>query len=271
MRVINVVGARPNFMKIAPLIAEMKKFPDTFRPILVHTGQHYDKNMSKTFFEDLELPEPDIYLGVGSGSHSEQTAKIMVEFEKILLKEQPDLVVVVGDVNSTLACALVAAKLHIPVAHIEAGLRSFDHGMPEEINRLLTDAVSDYLFITEKDAEENLLKEGKSKEQIFFVGNVMIDTLLKNKVKAETSGILSQLGLEPKKYALLTLHRPENVDQKDKLENILSALKEVAKYIRIVFPIRPRTKKVIESLGASYSVRRTHSAVRKTHNAMRKR
>jgi len=254
VKIINVVGARPNFMKMAPLIEEMRKYPD-LETILVHTGQHYDENMSKLFFEDLQLPKPDIYLGVGSASHIQQIAQIMVRFEKVLLKESPDLVVVVGDVNSTVACALTAVKLHIPVAHVEAGLRSFDRTMPEEINRVLTDAISDYLFITEPSAERNLLREGISKEKIHFVGNVMIDTLLRHIEKARKSQIIFRLGLNKLQerseigdivpYALLTLHRPSNVDNKEIFVEILKALDEIRRYIRIVFPTHPRTKKKI--------------------------
>lgn len=249
IKVINVVGARPNFMKIAPIINAMKKYSHIIEGLLVHTGQHYDENMSKLFIRDLELPEPDIYLGVGSGSHAEQTAKIIVEFEKIILHKNPDLVLVVGDVNSTIACALVASKLNIPVAHVEAGLRSFDRRMPEEINRILTDAISEYLFITEKSAQINLLNEGKSKERIFFVGNVMVDTLLRNKNKADSSKILSELNLKTREYSLLTLHRPENVDTKQNLEKIILALEEVEKHIQIVFPVHPRTQKKLQEFG----------------------
>src|SRR5215472_1119061 len=183
MKILNVVGARPNFMKIAPIVEEMKKAPD-LNGVLVHTGQHYDDGMSDVFFRDLGIPIPDVYLGVGSGSHAKQTARIMVEFEKVCLAEKPDLVVVVGDVNSTMACAIVAAKLLIPVAHVEAGLRSFDRTMPEEINRLVTDALSDLLFTTSRDADENLKREGVDPKKIHFVGNVMIDTLLKQRQKA---------------------------------------------------------------------------------------
>jgi len=177
VKIIHVVGARPNFMKVAPIMREMSKYPQKFDQLLIHTGQHYDDEMSKIFFKDLELPKPDIYLEVGSGTHAEQTGKIMIEFERVCFKEKPDLVVVVGDVNSTIACALVAAKLCIPIAHIEAGLRSFDRTMPEEINRILTDQISDYLFTTCEDANNNLIKEGILEDKIFFVGNVMIDTL----------------------------------------------------------------------------------------------
>src|SRR6185369_10344915 len=215
MKILNVVGARPNFMKIAPIVEEMQKAPD-LHGILIHTGQHYSEGMSDVFFRDLGIPVPDVYLGVGSGSHAEQTARIMVEFEKVCLQERPGLVLVVGDVNSTMACSIVAAKLHIPVAHVEAGLRSFDRSMPEEINRLVTDSLSSMLFTTSRDADENLRWEGVAQEKIFFVGNVMIDTLLKQRQKAEA------LQLEmPKQYALLTLHRPSNVDDKNVLGPIL--------------------------------------------------
>lgn len=254
MKIINVVGARPNFMKIAPIMDEMKKHSKII-PVLVHTGQHYDREMSKLFFDDLKLPPPDIYLGVGSASHAEQTAKIMVEFEKVLLEQKPDLVVVVGDVNSTIACALTAVKLLIPVAHVEAGLRSHDRTMPEEINRILTDAISDYLFTTSRDADDNLIKEGIPKEKIYFVGNVMIDTLLKQIEKASASDILGRLGLEPKSYAVLTLHRPNNVDKREVFKSIIGALEEVQKKIKIVFPIHPRTRKKIEEFGLSGKIK----------------
>src|SRR3989454_7105822 len=184
MKVLNVVGARPNFMKIAPIVEQMKEMAD-LTGILVHTGQHYDEGMSDVFFRDLGIPVPDVHLGVGSGSHAEQTARIMVEFEKVCLKEKPGLVLVVGDVNSTMACAIVAAKLLIPVAHVEAGLRSFDRTMPEEVNRLVTDAIADLLFTTSRDADENLRREGVDAAKIHFVGNVMIDTLLKHRQKAD--------------------------------------------------------------------------------------
>jgi len=248
MKIINVVGARPNFMKIAPLIEEMRKNPK-IEALLVHTGQHYDKEMSELFFDDLEIPRPDIYLGIGSASHTEQTAKIMIGFEKVLLKENPDLVLVVGDVNSTIACSLTAAKMGIKIAHVEAGLRSFDRGMPEEINRVLTDQIADFLFTTERDANDNLLREGIPKEKIFFVGNVMIDTLLKNRKKAENSKILEELNLEKKNYATLTLHRPSNVDVRETFENLLDAFTEIQKKIKIVFPMHPRTEKKIEEFN----------------------
>jgi len=255
MKIINVVGTRPNFMKIAPILREMQRYPATFEPILVHTGQHYHHEMSRVFFRDLDLPEPDIYLGIGSGTQAEQTGKVMIELEKVLIGENPDLVIVVGDVNSTLGAALSAVKLHIPVAHVEAGLRSRDRGMPEEINRVLTDALSDYLFTPSLDAGENLRKEGIPNERIFFVGNVMVDTLLYSKDKARLSPILVKLNLVSKGasrkegYALLTLHRPGNVDDKKTLEGILSVLSEIKKKIKIVFPIHPRTRRKLDEFG----------------------
>ena len=229
MKLILVCGARPNFMKIAPLVQainrhNLERGVSNIEPLLVHTGQHYDYEMSQVFFQDLELPQPDIYLGVGSGTHAEQTGKVMIEFEQVLFKEKPDLVIVVGDVNSTLAAALAAVKLHIPIAHIEAGLRLYDLAMPEEVNRLLTDQVSDYLFTPSPDADENLRKEGISEKRIFLVGNIMTDSLLQSKEKAGKRSVLHQLGLEKKGYALLTLHRPENVDDEEKLAKVLSPL-----------------------------------------------
>lgn len=239
-------------MKIAPIVEEMQKHPE-IKSILLHTGQHYDDKMSKIFFEDLKMPEPDIYLGIGPGSHAEQTAKIMVEFEKICLKEKPKLVLVVGDVNSTLACSLVSSKLSIPVAHVEAGLRSRDREMPEEINRIVTDALSDMLFTTSRDANENLIQEGIKREKIYFVGNVMIDTLMKHKEMVGNSNLLKRLGLSGgngnavKDFASLTLHRPSNVDDRETLKRILCALREVSEEIPIIFPIHPRTQKQVES------------------------
>ena len=213
---------------------------------LVHTGQHYDPEMSETFFRDLELPSPDIYLGVGSGSHSQQVARVMMRFEEVCLKEKPDAVVVVGDVNSTLACALTAAKLGITVAHVEAGLRSFDRTMPEEINRVATDALSDFLFTTEKSANKNLMKEGIAKKRIFFVGNVMIDTLLKFKAKANEKAKINLKGLD---FALVTLHRPTNVDNKNAFKDLLQTLRMVSRHIPIIFPAHPRTQKQIKVFG----------------------
>lgn len=251
MKIINVVGARPNFMKIAPIFDEMKRQSAITRPILLHTGQHYDEKMSDLFFRDLGLPQPDIYLGVGSGSHAQQTAEIMCAFEDALNQEHPDLVLVVGDVNSTLACSIVAAKLHIPIAHVEAGLRSFDRRMPEEINRILTDSISDYLFVTEKSGVQNLTNEGVPSERIFLVGNVMIDSLLRHVESAKNSQILEDLGLKPGHFALITLHRPENVDHESRFEGILGALKLISRRLPVVFPIHPRTRKMLDSSALS--------------------
>lgn len=254
-RILNVVGARPNFMKIAPIQRAMQQYPREFQPLLVHTGQHYDERMSKLFFEDLQLPQPDIYLGVGSGSHAEQTARIMIGFEKICLEHKPDLVVVVGDVNSTVACSLVASKLWIPVAHVEAGLRSYDRKMPEEINRVMTDAVSDYLFVTEQSGIDNLLKEGIERSKIHFVGNVMIDSLVYFLEKANGSTVLQQLELRPYGYALVTLHRPSNVDEPENFLKIISAFEEIQHHLPIVFPIHPRTEKNIQRFGLEEKVK----------------
>jgi len=249
LKVIHIVGARPNFMKIAPIVEEMAKYLDRFEQLLVHTGQHYDENMSRVFFDELGLPRPDINLGVGSASHTQQTARVMMSFEPVLLEHQPGLVVVVGDVNSTIACALVAAKLHVPVAHVEAGLRSFDRTMPEEINRVLTDQIADFLFTTERDANEKLLREGVLETKIHFVGNVMIDTLLKHKERALTLDVLGLLGLEPGEYALLTLHRPSNVDVPEVLVGILDALAAIQARLPILFPAHPRTMKRVWEFG----------------------
>ncbi len=241
IEILNVAGARPNFMKIAPLMKEMNETPG-ISPRLIHTGQHYDEKLSHLFFDELEIPRPDLNLEIGSASHAVQTARIMMLFEEILLREQPDLVLVVGDVNSTIGCALPAVKLHIPVAHVEAGLRSFDRSMPEEVNRVLTDAISDYLFVTEPSGEDNLLREGIPREKIFFVGNVMIDTLLANKTKADRLSTLQRLGLTAQEYALLTLHRPSNVDVKETFVSILQAVTEIQRSLPILFPIHPRTR-----------------------------
>lgn len=255
LRIINVVGARPNFMKMAPIIEAMNRRAGSFQQCLVHTGQHYDERMSKSFFTDLGMPRPDLDLGVGSGSHAEQTARIMVEFEKVCLERAPDLVIVVGDVNSTMACAVTAKKLGIKVAHVEAGLRSRDMSMPEEINRLCTDVLCDYLFTTDHFAHENLLAEGIAPERIFFVGNVMIDTLLKHRELAGRMDLMQRWGLKPRGFATLTLHRPSNVDNPEVLRGILDALRTIGNEIPIVFPIHPRTKKMIEQfrLGEYFS------------------
>ena len=252
MKIINVAGARPNFMKIAPVIEALKRYPDRFSHLLVHTGQHYDDKMSRAFFDDLGLPKPDIDLEVGSSSHAEQTARIMMAFEKVCIAERPDLVIVVGDVNSTMACTITAKKLGIKVAHVEAGLRSRDMTMPEEINRLCTDVLCDYLFTTDRVANENLLKEGVPEDKIHFVGNVMIDTLIKHKAKAKNLKLQQNLGLKKKNYATLTLHRPSNVDDKGTLLGILEALQEISNKLPIVFPIHPRTKKMVDEFGLAH-------------------
>jgi UDP-N-acetylglucosamine 2-epimerase (non-hydrolysing) len=241
-KIISVVGARPNFMKIAPLHRAFQKYSNNVKHLICHTGQHYDEKMSKVFFEDLELPQPDFYLGVGSGSHAEQTANVMMKFEKILLDEKPDLIIVVGDVNSTIACSLTASKLHIKVVHVEAGLRSGDRLMPEEVNRVLTDAISDMLFVTEKSGMENLKREGVTEEKVFFTGNVMIDSLAYFKPKVENSEIHQKYNLELNKYVLVTLHRPSNVDNKEQLIRLIDLLNTIANKRKILFPIHPRTK-----------------------------
>lgn len=257
MKIIIVGGARPNFMKIAPLIRALdnhnsKPNVDRIEYKFVHTGQHYDYQMSQVFFNDLELPEPDIYLGVGSGTHAEQTGNIMIAFESILLDTKPDLAMVVGDVNSTLAGALSAVKLHIPLAHVEAGLRSNDRRMPEEINRVITDIVSDYLFTPSRDANDNLKGEGIPDNRIFLVGSVMVDSLLYHREKASKSCILEKFGLSKREYAVLTLHRPDNVDTRKNLTEICLALEKICEKIPVVFPIHPRTKKSIERFGLQY-------------------
>ena len=248
IKIMNVVGARPNFMKIAPIVRAMEKY-DNLQNILVHTGQHYDERMSKLFFDDLQMPKPEVYLDVGSASHAVQTARIMVEFEKVLIKEKPDMVVVVGDVNSTVACSMVAVKMGIKVAHVEAGLRSFDRRMPEEINRLLTDAISDFLFVTEQSGLDNLKKEGIPEEKVHFVGHVMIDSLIHFTEKAKESNIMGQLNLDHQDYALVTLHRPSNVDSKENFTNLLNAFEEIEQNIKIIFPIHPRSRKMIDTFG----------------------
>src|SRR5437660_3290498 len=249
LKVINVAGARPNFMKVAPIAAAMKRRCAEFQPILVHTGQHYDAGMSDAFFRDLEMPEPDVHLGVGSGSHAVQTAAIMQAFEPVVETEKPDWVIVVGDVNSTIACALVCAKLGVRVGHVEAGLRSRDRTMPEEINRILTDQIADLLFTPSQDADENLLAEGISRERIRFVGNVMIDSLLKYLERTKRSKIEQELGIAGKDYAVLTLHRPANVDDREAFARILGALEEIATRLPIIFPVHPRSKKTMAEFG----------------------
>jgi UDP-N-acetylglucosamine 2-epimerase (non-hydrolysing) len=243
-----VAGARPNFMKIAPLMARLGRCPG-IRTVLVHTGQHYDRAMSNLFFEQLEIPRPDINLEVGSASPAAQLATIVQRFERVLLDERPALVIVVGDVTSTVASALAAVSLGIPVAHVEAGLRSFDRTMPEEINRTLTDAMSDFLFTTERSATHNLLREGVDPSKIHFVGNVMIDTLLAHRRQADQSDVLRQLGVAPRSYALVTLHRPSNVDDRLTLEGILTALRAISRDLPVIFPGHPRTRSRIDAFG----------------------
>ena len=254
LKVINVVGARPNFMKVAPIVAAMKQRPAKFQPLVVHTGQHYDAAMSDSFFRDLELSEPDTHLGVGSASHAAQTAAVMERFEPVLLQEKPDWVLVVGDVNSTLACALVCVKLGVKVAHVEAGLRSRDRTMPEEINRLLTDQIADLLFTPSTDADANLRSEGIQEERIRFVGNVMIDSLQQNLKRARSSHISTELGVAGTDYAVLTLHRPSNVDEFDAFDRILSALEKITERLPVIFPVHPRTRKTIAALGLANRV-----------------
>jgi UDP-N-acetylglucosamine 2-epimerase (non-hydrolysing) len=247
IRLVAVAGARPNFMKIAPLLRELRA-RRRFETTLVHTGQHYDRAMSESFFQDLGIPEPDLNLGVGSGSHARMTAQVLVAMEGVLEARRPDAVVVVGDVNSTLAAALAAAKLGIPVAHVEAGLRSFDRSMPEEINRLMTDVISEWLFTTEPAGDENLRREGIAPEKIHRVGNVMIDTLRANLERARGLDTLERLGLAPGAYAALTLHRPSNVDEADKLRSLFAVLEEIHRELPVVFPVHPRTRAAFERL-----------------------
>ncbi len=247
IRVMVVAGARPNFMKIAPLMAVMEQRP-RFEATLVHTGQHYDTAMSESFFRDLGIPEPDVNLGVGSGTHGEQTAQVLMKIEALLLESPFDLVLVVGDVNSTLAATIAAVKLGIPVAHVEAGLRSGDRAMPEEINRILTDSVSDWLFTTESAADENLRTEGIDPARIHFVGNVMIDTLLGHVERARALDVASKLDVEPGRFALLTLHRPSNVDDPDSLRRLVEVLEKIHERVPVIFPVHPRTRAAFEKL-----------------------
>jgi UDP-N-acetylglucosamine 2-epimerase (non-hydrolysing) len=248
MKILAVAGARPNFMKIAPLMWELRRRGDEgVQTFLVHTGQHYDERMSRLFFEQLHIPRPDVDLGVGSGSHAAQTAEVMKRFEPIVLDQKPDCVLVVGDVNSTIACALTAVKLGVPVAHVEAGLRSFDRTMPEEINRILTDAISQWLFVTEKSGVENLRHEGVPDERIYLVGNVMIDTLLACRQRAEESPILELLQLTNRPFAVLTLHRPANVDDPAVFSRLLGAIARLQRAVPIVFPVHPRTRKALDA------------------------
>ncbi|HEV3469041.1 MAG TPA: UDP-N-acetylglucosamine 2-epimerase (non-hydrolyzing) [Pyrinomonadaceae bacterium] len=256
LKVINVVGARPNFMKVAPVVEAMRRRASEFAPLVVHTGQHYDDRMSDAFFRDLGMPRPDVHLGVGSGSHARQTAAVMERFEPVVLEEKPDWVVVVGDVNSTLACALVCAKLLVRVAHVEAGLRSRDRTMPEEINRLVTDQLSDLLLTPSADADRNLLAEGIPAPRIRMVGNVMIDSLFQQLERARASTAREDLGVEGRDYAVVTLHRPSNVDDEATLRGILRALEEVGARLPVVFPAHPRTRQNLAAFGLLEGVER---------------
>lgn len=255
LKLILVVGARPNFMKIAPLISAINKHNKDKRKarkinhLLVHTGQHYDVEMSESFFRDLNIPKPDFNLEVGSGSHAVQTAEVMTRFEKVCLQEKPDWVIVVGDVNSTMACTIVASKLGIKVAHVEAGLRSFDRTMPEEINRLVTDALADLLLTPSKDADKNLLREGVVKDKIRLVGNIMIDTLFANVKKARQLKPNQRFGVDEKDYIFVTLHRPSNVDTKASLSVIMKNLIVLSKKMKVIFPMHPRTRKNLVEFG----------------------
>jgi UDP-N-acetylglucosamine 2-epimerase (non-hydrolysing) len=248
IKIIHTVGARPNFMKVAPLIRELGK-DGRAENILVHTGQHYDAQMSDVFFEELRIPQPDINLEVGSGSHAEQTAQVMLRFEPVVNQGHPDWVVVYGDVNSTLACSLVACKLGVPVAHVEAGVRSFDRSMPEEINRVLTDAIATQLFTPSRDANVNLQKEGVAEERVYFVGNIMVDTLLASVDIARERRVWQRWQLKPQAYAVLTLHRVSNVDDETTLKNLITAIRQIAQWLPIVFPVHPRTAKRFNEFG----------------------
>jgi UDP-N-acetylglucosamine 2-epimerase (non-hydrolysing) len=248
MRIMSIVGARPNMMKVAPLMAELRLHKE-IQAVLVHTGQHYDYSMSQVFFDQLHMPHPDYNLEVGSGTHYAQTAEIIRRFGDLVQQDRPDMVLVAGDVNSTIACALVAAKERIPVAHVEAGLRSFDRSMPEEINRILTDAVSDLLFTTEESGNRNLANEGVAPGKVFFVGNLMIDSLVRALEMARDSSLRSELGLISQRYAVLTLHRPSNVDDGEQLTRTLDAIAQIAQRIPVLFPAHPRTARNIAQAG----------------------
>ena len=245
-RVITVAGARPNFMKVAPIQRELAKRRDCFETRLVHTGQHYDAGLSQVFFDELEIEPPSVTLEVGSKSHAQQTAAIMSKFESVLLDWPCDLVIVVGDVNSTVACALVAAKMGVAVAHVEAGLRSFDRSMPEEINRVVTDHLAEFLFTTEPSANQNLCREGIAADHVHFVGNVMIDTLLAHGERARKLGTPGKYGVRSGEYGLLTLHRPSNVDHPETFERLMSAIARIADDVPLLFPVHPRTRPTLQ-------------------------
>ena len=250
-KVISVVGARPNFIKIAPIHKSFQKYKSEINHLICHTGQHFDEKMSTVFFDELQMPKPDFYLGISGGSHAVQTANIMIEFEKILLNEKPDLIIVPGDVNSTIAASLVAAKLHIPVAHVESGLRSFDRKMPEEVNRVITDEISDYLFVTEKSGLTNLKNEGVDENKVFFTGNVMIDSLVNFMPNIDKSDILEKLSIKSGNYVLATFHRPSNVDNEYNLTQLIDAINSISKQRKVIFPIHPRTQNNLKQFGLS--------------------
>ena len=253
MLITIIAGARPNFMKVAPIIHEIKKYPkDKIDFRLIHTGQHYDKKLSETFFNQLNIPEPNKNLGVGSGSQAEQTARIMIEFEKELIENPTDIVLVVGDVTSTMACAIVAKKLQTRVVHVEGGIRSFDLSMPEEINRMVTDSITDYFYVTSEVAINNLINLGHKQEQIIFVGNTMIDTLISNLPRLKKPNIWSELNLKNKEFIVLTMHRPANVDEEIKLKMFLEEVINSSKEIPIVFPTHPRTKSILSKLDMEF-------------------
>jgi len=248
MKIFSIVGARPNFMKVAPLHKAFSKHPQITSKI-VHTGQHYDKKMSDIFFNQLNLPKPDYYLGISGGSHAYQKANVMLAFEKILNTEKPDIVLVVGDVNSTVACSITAVKMGIKVVHVEAGLRSGDRTMPEEINRIITDVICDDLFITEHSGLVNLAKEGIADEKIHYVGNVMIDSLIHFRAKAAKNEILKIIGVKSKEYVLMTMHRPHNVDYRKGLKDIVKIIRNTTKHKKVVFAIHPRTASNLKKFG----------------------
>ncbi len=248
-RILSVVGARPNFMKVAPIHRAFAAYAETWEHHIVHTGQHYDASMSDAFFRDLDMPHPSWFLNVGSGSHAEQTAKVMTGFEAVCREAQPDYVIVVGDVNSTIACALVSVKLGIRTGHVESGLRSFDRAMPEEINRLATDAIVDDLFVTESSGTRHLLREGKDPGQVHFVGNTMIDSLHYALPRAMQSDVHTRLGVEAGRYALVTMHRPSNVDDPEQLGRLMSVLADIGTHTTVVFPVHPRTRKNLTAAG----------------------
>jgi len=261
IKIFNVVGTRPNFIKIAPLIQEMDRYPELISHFLIHTGQHYDKQMSREIFGDLAIPTPDIHLGIRSDSSNEGIVRIMMACEKLLIDKRPDLVLVVGDVNSTLAAALAAAKFNIPIAHVEAGLRSFNWAMPEELNRIITDRFSQFLFTTEKQANNNLFREGIARERIFFVGNVMVDALTRHYKKSKKSDILRRLKISKENFALLTFHRSENVDQEERLLEFAEIVDVIQKKIKVVFPIHPRTEKQIKKFNLQKKFRKMKNVI----------